>query len=186
MSQCTDLQNNLTAWLDGELEEKQQTLFQQHLWACTSCQEALHAQQHERLWLKENDCEIEPRPEVWYRIQRTIREEAGTDRRSLGERFWNWLSPRPLPHLSRAWIGISLIAMMAVSGLIITHSYRVDPALDQEVRQSMESYVQWRQYQMLYELPGVNVHTASIDELRMTNPFIEEKNGKADSNPFEM
>jgi hypothetical protein len=60
------------------------------------------------------------------------------------------------------------------------------PAPDQEVRQSMEKYIQWRQSQKLYELPGVSAPAASVDELRMANPFIKEKVRKADGNPFEM
>jgi len=186
MSRCTELQNSLTAWLDGELEERSHVLFLQHLQTCVSCQEAVQLQRQERLWLKEHDTELELAPELWHQIRRTLAQEAARGDRGFGERFWSLLFPQPWPRFARAWIGISLVSLMAISSILITNSYMMGPAPDQEVRQLMENYVQWRQSQKLYELPGVNAPAMSIDELRMTNPFIKEKNGTAESNPFEI
>jgi len=186
MSQCTEFQDNLTAWLDGELEKQPFDLLQQHLQSCVACQNAVRLQKQERLWLTGHDTELELRPELWHQIRRTLAREAVPDDRGFGKRLWNLLLPRPWPRFARAWIGVSLVALMATSGVLITSSYLTGPAPDQEVRQLMENYVQWRQHQKLYELPGVNAPATSIDELRMANPFLKEKTGKAESNPFEI
>jgi anti-sigma factor RsiW len=186
MNPCTEFHDNSTAWLDGELEKQTFDRLQRHLQGCVACQKEVRLQKNERLWLKRNDTELELRPQLWNQIRRTLVQEAARDDGGFGERLWNLLLPRPWPRFARAWIGVSMVALMATSSILITNSYLTGPAPDQEVRQLMEKYVQWRQSQKLNELPGVNSPATSIDELRMANPFLKEKTDKAESNPFEI
>lgn len=186
MSRCEEFQSRLTWWLDGELAEPLREELQQHLSACLPCQEALEIQQRGRLWLKENDRVLDPRPELWQKIRRSIREQSEDRRPGFSERLWNLFFPQPLPRLARVWAGLAMTALMAASGLLLFNPAAVRLSADREVRQMMENYVQWREVQKPFEIPGVNLPVTSIEELRLANPFLDENNGTADRNPFEI
>ena len=139
MSRCEEFQSRLTWWLDGELEEALREELQHHLSTCLPCREALESQQRERVWIRQNDLELLPSPELWRKIRRTIQQESDQRRPGIAGRLWNLLFPHPLPQLARVWAGVSMAALMAVSSLLLFNPSAIGPAADREVRQLMEN-----------------------------------------------
>ncbi len=99
---CKDTKKLTAAFLDGELTDKEQALFGEHLAACQGCREEMEAlaatRENLRQTLKLTAARYSPSPDAWQRLRQQITEEeqpeAATPKRTgmgrLIPRRLNW------------------------------------------------------------------------------------------------
>jgi hypothetical protein len=182
MKKCSFFQENLAAFLDGELKPKFACRIQEHLDLCADCRGILKLHKQERRWLRQHNAEIEPSIYLWQRIEQNLDAEAEA-RSSLWDRLAAVLLPVPGKRLQNAAIGLILASALCVSMLLPFQS-GTTWSNDQYVRQSMEQYIQWRESQQPLWDPYLATPISSIHELRSMNPFLENQSPAEKQNPF--
>jgi len=116
MMMCDAWSEDLSAWIDGELDSRRAREIAQHLQACEGCRGALAGFQHVTLLMK-----AAPRPRASRHltdpamalVRKLSRERRGTPAwRSLFEPFW--------PKFSLALSGAAIASLLAI---IVGHNY---------------------------------------------------------------
>jgi hypothetical protein len=175
---CRSCSEELTAYLDGELERARFREVEGHLEGCLPCLEQLESLKQSGKLVVGNLPELEPRPELW----RNLAERIGASRAESPAGLLRVFSGRPW---FTAFAGIAAAVVLGI-GLWGLWNYRQS---EQLLQQYMSSYIQER------DLLESTVHavaptvspefrTADAQHLEYTdNPFVEISDEQFE-NPF--
>ena len=131
MISCPDIQEDVSLWVDGELDPLRAETVKKHLGSCAVC-----ASFHQDLNSIRKGVEtlepLDPPEHLWTRLRFQLEGE-GLIRPKPRESFWAAILPKRFPVLKPAWSGAILALFLAVSSLLVydltTHSPVVpDPA----------------------------------------------------------
>lgn len=183
MMNCNACQENLTAWLDGELKAGIGARVRTHLEGCARCQDVLKQHRRERLWLEKHQTVLNPSPELWQRIEGDIRSQSVP--LPLWGRLLNLVHSHPAWRYQKAWAGAALTVLIAISGFFAFQQI-LAPSPEHSVRQMMEQYIQLRENQEQAHRPSVVPPASNVDELKSANPFLDETLPRPERNPFEI
>lgn len=187
MISCDECRESLTAWLDGELPARTCTQLEEHLGSCSGCRQTLELHHREREWLKKSEMKLTPPPELWTRIEDTIRNSLQAD--SVAGARWHLLSDLTasisgLFH-QKTWAGVAVALLMAFATFLVYQQRTLSPD-DLSVQRMMDQYIQLRESQETVSHPTVPHPLSNVNELKSNNPFLEEVQLNPDQNPFEI
>ncbi len=174
--QCTE---DLTAYLDGELDGNAFVEVESHLRNCPPCLGELESLRRSSALVESHLEEIELRPQTWDRLQATIAAGPALSRRSG---LWAFLH-------SHRWVaaGAALAASVVMgAGTWGIWSYRHSERM---LRHYMDEYVQRRDYQEHHlnaSLTSVSADaggTVHRHSEYADNPFVDSEDEETD-NPF--
>ena len=109
---CSEIQQLIDRFMDGDLEPSARARFESHLKGCNDCRSEVHARQKAWQMLGELN-EIEPAPDYLERFRRRIGDEIPWHRKwldhfqSLFGRRWTW------PALSTALVAMLVVAIIS-------------------------------------------------------------------------
>ena len=117
MIHCPDIQEDISLWVDGELDSSRAETVEKHLESCPECaafRQDLNAirQGVERLE------SIEPPERLWKSIRFQLEAE-GRIRSKPKESFWAAILPQRLPDLKPAWSGAILALFLGIGSLLV-------------------------------------------------------------------
>jgi len=176
---CKSCSEELTAYLDGELERTRFREVEGHLEGCLPCLEQLESLRQSGRLVEGNLSELEPRPEMWNKlVSRISASQAGTTRAGLLRLFAvrPWLT---------AFVGVAAAFVLGV-GLWGLWNYRQS---EQLLQQYMSSYIQERDLveQTAHAVApntSPDFRTADAQHLEyLDNPFVEVSEEEF-QNPF--
>lgn len=83
---CTQYAEDLTAFLDGELNSVESERVRSHIQSCTHCFEALRSLREAGAFVVSHSRELDPRPESWNLVRARIHESTI----DASSRFWRF------------------------------------------------------------------------------------------------
>ncbi len=176
---CKHCVDNLTAYLDGELNPADFRIMEDHVGGCPACRGELESLRKASQLVESHIEEIEPRPEIWNGLLTRISDTPTPDR-SLG--FFRFF----LTHRWSAATAALAACVVMAGGAWGIWNYRQS---ERTLRQYMENYVQIRTQQEEDRRASpdtysgeaaisVEVHSEYTD-----NPFVDFDPQEVD-NPF--
>ncbi|MBI4456006.1 MAG: hypothetical protein HY644_08925 [Acidobacteria bacterium] len=176
--ECPACKDNLTAYLDDELIEKDQELMEQHLGHCVPCKAEFESLSRS-YQLVTNALEvIEPRAQLWKRIEAAIQPQPQSVPSAGWQQIFSSLFRTPLRRFGVASFAIILLASSML--LFQQSDRRSDPqteALQQQLNEMIERMDQ-------QELLPHNFFLSPTGEEYGSNPFAVH-DASLDLNPFQ-
>ena len=124
MIKCTDIQEEVSSWVDGELDPSRAETLEKHLESCALCA-AFHKDLHSIRAGVEGLEPLDPPERLWTDLRFQLEAE-GLIRSEPKESFWAALLPKRLPDLKPAWSGAILALFLGIGSLLVyeltTHS----------------------------------------------------------------
>lgn len=117
MINCPDLQEDVSLWVDGELDLTRAETVKRHLECCPECA-AFHRDMNAIRQGVERLEPIEPPDRLWKSIRFQLEAE-GRIRSKPNEPFWAAIIPRNFPDLKPAWSGAILALFLAIGSLLV-------------------------------------------------------------------
>jgi hypothetical protein len=176
---CKNCSEELTAYLDGELERARFREVEGHLEGCLPCLEELESLKQSSRLVERHLQELEPRPEMWNKLAASIAaSQSGTPSKGVLYLFSGrpWLT---------AFAGLAAAVILGVSLWGLWNLRQSEHLL----QQYMSSYVQQRDLteQTVHAAPPhtqPEFRTADAQHLEYTdNPFVEISDEEF-QNPF--
>ncbi len=177
---CTSCKSELTAFLDNETDPRQSGLISLHLDVCPSCREELERMRMERAWWSDLPAEPDPDPGLWNHIQSGLSSGRVSRIRSMAAAWRDFFFPDYAFSWNRA------AAACAMAGVLLLSSFgtlSLSPSGTDTAVSAMENYVHWRVRQSKSLTPSRS-SSASVEELKAQNPFLEPDSASSRSNPF--
>ncbi len=165
---CEICAEELTAFLDGELEESRRREMEGHLKGCPACHGELESLRKAALLVESNLEEIEPRPEIWDKVQAGIIAAQDRPRRAgllqlLVAHRWK---------VATASLAVCLAMTAGVWGI------RSHQQSERMLHQYMSEYVQMRDRQ------EIAARAANLHRVKFTAGDSIEVHSEYDENPF--
>ncbi len=117
MINCPDLQEDVSLWVDGELDLTRAETVKRHLECCPECA-AFHRDMNAIRQGVERLEPIEPPDRLWKSIRFQLEAE-GLIRSEPKESFWAAILPKRLPGLKPAWSGAILALFLGIGSLLV-------------------------------------------------------------------
>jgi anti-sigma factor RsiW len=117
MINCPDLQEDVSLWVDGELDLTRPETVKRHLECCPECA-AFHRDMNAIRQGVERLEPIEPPDRLWKSIRFQLEAE-GLIRSEPKESFWAAILPKRLPGLKPAWSGAILALFLGIGSLLV-------------------------------------------------------------------
>ena len=168
ITECERFRENLTAYLDKELNPAESAAMRSHLESCTSCSEELGSLRESTDFIGSHISELELRPGSWTRVQARISEEHSPSRFLF-------------PVLNRWRVGFAAILFMAAIALgYLWHQQIQQQNLDEYISQYVRAREAGEHIRHLIGKTGPGILESNAAAY---NPFIEVK-ATLDANPF--
>jgi anti-sigma factor RsiW len=165
--ECKQCAEDLTAFMDGELDSANADQVRSHLSACIPCSEELRSLRETAAFIESHDRALEPRAGSWNLVQARI---TAVDQPPSG--FWLFSRFK----LATAALAIVLVFTLGYLQFQQTQKKNLDAYISR--------YVQQREAQLKAQQAVVNTEVNSqIENPYADNPFVEIKATVAD-NPF--
>ena len=117
MITCTDIQEEISSWVDGELDPSRAETVENHLESCAGC--AAFRQDLNSIRKGVEGLEpLDPPEHLWTNL-RTQLEAEGLIRSKPKESFWAAIFPKRLPDLKPAWSGAILALFLGIGSLLV-------------------------------------------------------------------
>lgn len=117
MINCPDIQEDVSLWVDGELDPSRAETVERHLESCAVCT-AFHQDLNAIRQGVEKLEPIEPPERLWKSIRFQLEAE-GRIRSTPKESFWVAILPKGLPALKPAWSGAILALFLGIGSLLV-------------------------------------------------------------------
>ena len=117
MIKCTDIQEEVSSWVDGELDPSRAETVETHLESCALCA-AIHKDLHAIRAGVEGLEPLDPPEHLWTNLRFQLEAE-GLIRSKPKESFWAALLPKRLPDLKPAWSGAILALFLGIGSLLV-------------------------------------------------------------------
>ena len=117
MINCPDLQEDVSLWVDDELDLTRAETVKRHLECCPECV-AFHRDMNAIRQGVERLEPIEPPDRLWKSIRFQLEAE-GLIRSEPKESFWAAILPKRLPGLKPAWSGAILALFLGIGSLLV-------------------------------------------------------------------
>jgi hypothetical protein len=163
---CRQYQEDLTAYMDGELSSSRAAEIETHVQQCTLCNDELEGLRGSALFLERSTRELELKPLLW----RNVRAHISTMERPVAR-------PKLLQLIAghRLATGVATLAAVFTLGVGVW-SYRERRADEMHLRQYMNEYVRSREIQEIQEIkdgPPYRIPAVTSDDPGYTdNPFV--------------
>ena len=117
MIDCPDIQEDVSLWMDGDLDPSRAETVEKHLESCAECA----AFRQDLNSIREGVEELEPLdpPERLWTELRFQLEAEGLIRSKPRESFWAAFLPKRLPDLKPAWSGAILALFLGIGSLLV-------------------------------------------------------------------
>lgn len=117
MIRCADIQEEVSSWVDGELDPSRAETVEKHLESCALC--AAFHQDLRSIRAGVNGLEpLDPPERLWTNLRFQLEAE-GLIRSKPRESFWAALLPKRLPDLKPAWSGAILALFLGIGSLLV-------------------------------------------------------------------
>ena len=117
MIKCTDILEEVSSWVDGELDPSRAEAVEKHLKSCPLCA-AFHKDLHSIRAGVEGLEPLDPPEHLWTNLRFQLEAE-GLIRSKPKESFWAALLPKRLPDLKPAWSGAILALFLGIGSLLV-------------------------------------------------------------------
>ena len=117
MIDCPDIQEDVSLWMDGDLDPSRTETVEKHLESCAECA-AFHQDLHS---LRQGVGRLEPLDppdHLWTNLRFQLEAE-GLIRSEPRESFWAAILPKRLPGLKPAWSGAILALFLGIGSLLV-------------------------------------------------------------------
>ena len=151
MTNCPDIQEDVSLWVDGELDPSQADKLEKHLGSCAGCAALYEDLKSIRVGVESLE-PIEPPARVWTSLRSQLLAN-GLVHSKPKEPLWARILPKSFPVLKPAWSSAILALFLVVSSLVIydlTNRSPVGPdpiavtshqeALTEELRKAEANY----------------------------------------------
>lgn len=117
MIDCPDIQEDVSLWMDGDLDPSRAEAVEEHLESCAECA-AFHQDLNSiREGVKGLE-PLEPPEHLWTNLRFQLEAE-GLIRSKPKESFWAAILPQRLPDLKPAWSGAILALFLGIGSLLV-------------------------------------------------------------------
>ena len=117
MLKCPDIQEEVSLWVDAELDPSQAEKLEEHLRTCAECTAFYEDLKSIRVGVEALET-TEPPERVWTSLRSQLLAE-GLIHPDPKESFWTSILPKNFPALKPAWSGAILAVFLVVSSLLV-------------------------------------------------------------------
>lgn len=117
MINCADIQEDVSLWVDGELDSSRTETVEKHLGSCAECA-AFHQDLNSIRERVEGLEPIDPPEHLWTSLRFQLEAE-GLIHSKPRESFWATILPKRFPDLKPAWSGAILALFLGVGSLLV-------------------------------------------------------------------
>lgn len=117
MISCTDIREEISSWVDGELDPSRVETVEKHLESCAGC--AAFRQDLNSIREGVEGLEpLDPPEHLWTNLRFQLEAE-GLIRSKPKESFWAAILPKRLPDLKPAWSGAIVALFLGIGSLLV-------------------------------------------------------------------
>lgn len=117
MIDCADVREEVSLWMDGDLDPSRAETVEKHLESCAGC--AAFRQDLNSIRQGVEGLEpLDPPEHLWTNLRLQLEAE-GLIRSKPRESFWAAILPKRLPHLKPAWSGAILALFLGIGSLLV-------------------------------------------------------------------
>ncbi len=127
MIDCADVKEDVSLWMDGELDPSRAEAVEKHLECCAGCA-AFHQDLKSIRQGVEGLEPLDPPEHLWTHLRFQLEAE-GLIRSKPRESFWAALLPKRLPDLNPAWSGAILALLVGIGSLLVYDSTTRSPVV---------------------------------------------------------
>ena len=204
MISCTDIQEDVSLWMDGDLDPSRAQAVEKHLESCAECA-AFHQDLNSIREGVEGLEPLDPPEHLWTNLRFQLEAE-GLIRSKPRESFWAAILPKRLPDLKPAWSGAILALFLGIGSLLVYDLTTRSPvvpvtaastsgqeALLEEVRKAEANYraaiaalsAPWRSASSRKKLEGLDPVLAQVfhDNLATMDYYLHECKQAVENSP---
>ena len=178
---CRDCSDELTAYIDGELDESAAEKMRAHLQKCRPCHDEFMDLKSSTTFIEANMPELEPIPELWNNLRSRIAEMPAPGKASGITRFLGL----------NGWITVAATAAASIILAFGFWGYTQHRASERELASYMNKYIEMRAMTERFhrlQLSRLRHNGYSFGLLgpgKLDNPFSVERPASVD-NPFRL
>ena len=166
---CSEWQINISAYLDGAIEEEKQARLLNHLQECSLCHDLYEEHQQVNQMLIEASIEISPPGRIWERIAARIEKQTVVEERS----WWaDFCSHFEIPQLAYGFAALLLFGLASLFALQMYEDFSTHP----EYLAELDSFT--------VDIQG----NPFLEDMKTENPFWDNMVSRDllnETNPFE-